>query len=64
MQYRYGNVLFIIEYKMNIHHEQRALEYIGDRDYVKHDLVYLYINEKDVLDGITEIGQIGILFYK
>jgi hypothetical protein len=62
--YRYGNILFIIEYKMNIHHEQRALEYIGDRDYVRHVIEYLYTNEKDVLDGITEIGQIGILFYK
>jgi hypothetical protein len=62
--YRYGNVLFIIEYKMNIHHEQHALEYIGDRDYVKHVLKYLLTNENDVLDEIDTIGQIGILFYK
>jgi hypothetical protein len=62
--YRYGNVLFIIEYKMNIHYEQNALEYIGDRDYVKHVLKYLLTNENDVLDDIDTIGQIGILFYK
>jgi hypothetical protein len=62
--YRYGNVLFIIEYKMNIHHEQNALDYIGDRDYVKHVLKYLLTNENDVLDDIDTIGQIGILFYK
>jgi retron-type reverse transcriptase len=62
--YKYGNILFIIEYKMNIHHKQCALEYIGDQNYVKHVLEYLLINERDVLEGITEIGQIGILFYK
>jgi len=28
--YRYGSILFIIENKMNIHHEQHGLEYIGD----------------------------------
>jgi hypothetical protein len=54
--YRYGNLLFIIEYKMNIHHEQHALEYIGDRDYVKHVIEYLLTNENDVLDEIDTIG--------
>jgi hypothetical protein len=62
--YIYGNIIFIIEYKMNVHHKQKGLKYIGDRDYVRHLLKYLLINENDVLKGIDTIGQIGMLFYK
>jgi hypothetical protein len=62
--YIYENVIFIIEYKMNVHHEQHALDYISDRYYVKHLLKYLLAYEGTVLEGIDLIGQIGILFYK
>jgi hypothetical protein len=62
--YIYNKTIFIIEYKNNVHHKQKSLVYIDDRNYIKHTVMYFLKYESNILEGIEEIGQIGIEFYK
>lgn len=61
--YIYENILVIIEFKSNVNKKEDPLEYINDRNYVKHVLSYFKSYEPSVIEGINVIKQIGFEFF-